>query len=85
LRVQTNFLEAELRANYFLERNVNSATKQNIEDFDGLIAWSFNRRLMVQITGAFQWVEGRDGAANLSGGAPGLVGRLQLVDTEPSS
>ena len=52
LRVQTNFMEREFRANYYFENNVNSKTNKNVTDFDSLIAWSFNRRLMLEITGA---------------------------------
>jgi hypothetical protein len=84
LRVQTNFLEREFRLNYFYERNVNSATKKNINDFDGLIAWGFNRRFMIEITGAYQWIDERKGP-DLSGGTPGMLARVQLIDTESSS
>jgi hypothetical protein len=84
LRVQTNFLEREFRANYFYEQNVNSKTKKNINDFDALIAWGFNRRFMLEITGAYQWIDARSGP-DLSGGAPGLLARVQLIDTESSS
>ncbi len=84
LRVQTNFMEREFRANYYVENNVASTTTKNLVDCDMLIAWSFNRRLMVEITGAYQWTDPRTGVAD-SGGQPGLVGRVQLIDTEPSS
>jgi hypothetical protein len=84
LRVQTNFMEREFRANYFLENNVASAATKNLTDFDALIAWSFNRRLMLEITGAYQWTDPRTGLGE-NGGTPGLVGRVQLVDTESSS
>lgn len=84
LRVQTNFLEREFRANYFLQSNLRSPTRENLQDFDALIAWGFNRRLMLELTGACQWVDARKGA-DLNGSDPGLVGRLQLVDTERSS
>jgi hypothetical protein len=84
LRVQTNFLEREFRANYFFENNINSKTREHINDFDALIAWSFNRRFMIEITGLYQWVDART-PPDISGGAPGLVSRVQLVDTESSS
>ena len=84
LRVQTNFMEREFRANYYLENNVASTTTKNLTDFDALIAWSFNRRLMLEVTGAYQWTDPRTGARE-DGGFPGLVGRVQLVDTESSS
>lgn len=84
LRVQTNFMEREFRANYYFENNVASSTTKNLTDFDTLIAWSFNRRLMLEITGAYQWTDPRTGARE-DGGQPGLVGRVQLIDTESSS
>jgi len=84
LRVQTNFMEREFRANYYFENNVNSKTNKNVTDFDSLIAWSFNRRLMIEITGAYQWEDLRSGSRT-DGGYPGLVGRVQLIDTESSS
>jgi hypothetical protein len=84
LRVQTNFMEREFRANYFFENNVTSATTKNVSDFDTLIAWSFDRRLMLEVTGAYQWTDPRTGVRE-DGGNPGLVGRVQLIDTESSS
>ncbi len=85
LRVQTNFMEREFRANYYDETNINSPTNKQLTDFDALIAWSFNRRLMLEITGAYQWYDPRTGGLQVDGGLPGLVGRVQLVDTESSS
>ena len=85
LRVQTNFMEREFRTNYFSENNVASATTKTLTDFDALIAWSFNRRVMIEVTGAYQWTDPRTGALEENGGFPGLVGRIQLVDTESSS
>ena len=84
LRVSTNFLEREVRVNYFLETNVNSTTTRTINETDALIAWSFNRRFMIEITGAYQWNDPRTGA-EVNGGNPGIVGRFALVDTESSA
>ena len=84
LRVQTNFMEREFRANYYFENNVVSATNKNVTDFDALIAWSFNRRLMLEVTGAYQREDLRSGS-RVDGGFPGLVGRIQLIDIESSS
>ena len=84
LRVQTNFMEREFRANYYFQNNIASATNKNLTDCDMLIAWSFNRRLMLEITGAYQWEDLRSGS-RVDGGYPGLVGRVQLIDTESSS
>jgi hypothetical protein len=85
LRVQTNFMEREFRANYYLEDDVASKTTKSLTDLDMLIAWSFNRRLMIEVTGAYQWTDPRSGSLETNGGAPGLVGRVQLIDTESSS
>ncbi len=84
LRVQTNFMEREFRINYYSENNVASATTKNLTDLDALVAWGFNRRLMLEITGAYQWTDPRTGLEE-NGGTPGLVGRIQLIDTESSS
>jgi hypothetical protein len=84
LRVQTNFLEREFRANYFFQNNVNSKTKEELNDFDAVIAWGFNRRFMISITGLYQWSDNRT-PPDTNGGAPGLTARVQLVDTESSS
>ncbi len=54
-------------------------------DFDGFIDWSFNRRIMIEFEGAYQWVDPRTGHPEADGGLPGLLTRIQLVDTEPSS
>ncbi len=85
LRVQTNFMEREFRANYYLEDDVASKTTNNLTDLDMLIAWSFNRRLMIEVTGAYQWTDPRTGGLEENGGTPGLVTRIQLIDTESSS
>ena len=84
LRVQTNFLEREFRANYFFQANTRSKTKKSLDGFDALVAWGFNRRFMLEVLGSYRWVDARQGP-DLDGGTPALVGRLQLVDTESSS
>ena len=61
LRVQTNFMEREFRVNYFSENNVASKTTQNLTDLDALIAWSFNRRLMLEVYRRYQWTDPRTG------------------------
>jgi hypothetical protein len=85
LRVQTNFMEREFRANYYLEDDIASKTTKSLTDLDMLIAWSFNRRLMIEVTGAYQWTDPRTGSLETNGGTPGLVSRVQLIDTESSS
>ncbi len=84
LRVQTNFMEREVRMNYFFENNIHSKTRENLDNLDVLIAWAFNRRFMIEVLGNYQWVDVRKGP-DISGGAPQFIGRLQLVDTEASS
>ena len=85
LRAQVNNLQRLFRGNFFQEADIASATKKNLTDFDGFIDWGFNRRVMLEFDGAYQWVDPRTGGPAASGGAPGLEGRFQLVDTEPSS
>jgi hypothetical protein len=85
LRVQTNFMEREFRANYYLEDDITSTKTRSLTDLDMLIAWSFNRRLMIEVTGAYQWTDPRTGGVEENGGTPGLVTRVQLIDTESSS
>jgi len=84
LRVQTNFLEREFRADYFFENNIHSAARKDLNSFQSLIAWGFNRRFMIEVLGNYQWIDARKGM-DLDGGSPSLVGRVQLVDTESSS
>lgn len=84
LRVQTNFMEREFRANAFGEENVNSPKTKNLTDVDDLIAWSFNRRFMIEVTDAYEWIDPRTGDRD-GGGLPGMAARFQLVDTESSS
>jgi hypothetical protein len=84
LRVGTNFMEREMRLNYYFQQNPTGSTTRGVTDFDGLIAWSFNRRLMVEITGLYQWNDPAAGVGT-SGSAPGMVTRFQLIDTESSS
>jgi hypothetical protein len=84
LRVQTNFLEREFRFNYFHQQHIHSTTKESLSDYDALIAWGFNRRFMIEIIGADQSVQERT-TPTLSGGNPGLLARVQLIDMEASS
>ncbi len=84
LRVQTNFMEREFRMNYYQENAIAGTAYKSLSDCDGLIAWGFSRRLMLEITGAYQWQDPHTGLG-VNGGTPGLVSRFQLVDTESSS
>jgi hypothetical protein len=85
LRVQTNFMEREFRLNYFFENNIRSKTRENLDNLDFFIAWAFNRRLMIEVFGNYQWVDVRGKGSDISGGFPEFVGRVQLIDIESSS
>ena len=84
LRVQTNFMEREVRVNYFYENNIHTKTQKNLNDVDYLIAYALNRRFMVEVLGNDQWVDGRK-APDSSGPSARFVGRLQLISTPDSS
>jgi hypothetical protein len=84
LRVQTNFMEREVRVNYSYQENIRSKTKEHQANLDAFIAYAFNRRFMIEVLGNYQWIGERNGK-NIDGGDPQIIGRVQLVDTEPSS
>jgi hypothetical protein len=84
LRVQTNFMEREFRVNNTYQQNINSPKKEYLNSTDAFIAYAFNRRFMIEVLGNYQWLGERKGP-DLDGGAPQLIGRMQLIDTEPSS
>ena len=84
LRVQTNSQQRLFRLNFFDESLIASPTKKDLVDTDGFIDWSFNRRFMVELDYAYQWSDPRTGGG-ASGGAPGVLGRFQLYDTESTS
>jgi len=85
LRVQPNLLLRLFRGNFFEETNITSAARRDLTNFDGFIDWGFNRRVMLEVNDVYQWVNARTGHPTASGGAPGMLGRIQLVDTESSS
>jgi hypothetical protein len=85
LRVQTNFMEREFRFDYQHQENVNSKKTASIDTVDALIAYAFNRRFMIEVVGTYQGNDGRGTNADVDGGFPSLVGRVQLIDTESSS
>jgi hypothetical protein len=84
LRVQTNFMEREIRVNNTYQQNINSKTKEYLNSTDAFVAYAFNRRFMIEVLGNYQWL-GERKAPNQDGGDPQLIGRVQLIDTEPSS
>jgi hypothetical protein len=88
LKVTTNFLEREFRADYVYTHNVKG--KPAIQDshvLQGLIAYGLNRRLMIEVITNYEWdvppptpnVPKANGA-----GAAALL-RFQLVDTYVNS
>lgn len=85
LRVQTNFMEREIRINYFSQSNIQNKTQANTNSTDFLIAYGLNRRFMIEVVGTEEWVEGRDGTPNNSGPSVQVVGRVQLISTADSS
>jgi hypothetical protein len=85
LRVQTNFMEREVRVNYFFENNIHNAKQSNIDSLDAFIAYAFNRRFMLEVLGNYQWIDPRGKNPDNSGPAVRLVGRVQLISTEESS
>jgi len=84
LRVQTNFLEREFRFDFSAERNIHGPTKKDIDVLDGLVAYSFNRRFMLEVVSSYEWDDYRMGS-NMSGAGGAVVGRVQLVDVPGSS
>jgi hypothetical protein len=84
LRVQTNFLEREFRFDFASERNIHGAAKKDVDTLDGLVAYSFNRRFMLEVVSSYEWDDYRVGN-NMSGAGGAIVARLQLVDVPGSS
>jgi hypothetical protein len=81
LRVQTNELLRLYRMNFYDQRNLNNPTRKDLVDTDGFIDYAFNRRVMIEFEGAYQWADLR-GGTEVSGGYPGLLTRIKLFDTE---
>jgi hypothetical protein len=85
LRVQTNFMERELRMNYFYEPSIRSRTQTALNSFDYFLAYAWNRRFMLEVLGNEQWIDGRGRTADVYGAAPRFVGRLQLISDADTS
>ena len=85
LRVQTNFMERELRINYAYTNDTHNAKQSNLTNFDYLIAYAFDRRFMVEVYGTEEWVDGRGDNASEAGPTARFVGRVQLISTADSS
>jgi hypothetical protein len=88
LRVQTNFLERELRLDYVhtSENKVPTPRFGTLNSADALIAYGLDRRWQVEVVTNYQW---NDASARGGQGASGSNGagvlRFQLVDTELTS
>lgn len=88
LKVQTNFLERELRIDYaHTSHNLVPTPRFGTIDFaDALIAYGLDRRWQVEVVSNYQWnTASANGAQNASGSSGAGVLRFQLVDTELSS
>jgi hypothetical protein len=82
LHGDTNFLERVIRTDYYSEEE--TPGDRSIRYLDGLIAYSFNRRFMLEVTSNYEWKENHDSSAS-SGGGGSLEGRFQLVDVPGAS
>ena len=85
LRVQTNFMEREIRLNYAYTNDFHNAKQTNLNNFDYFVAYAFNRRFMVEVFGNEQYVDGRGKNADEAGPTARFVGRVQLISTADSS
>jgi hypothetical protein len=85
LRVQTNFMERELRVNYAYTNDFHNGKQSNLNNLDYLIAYALDRRFMVEVVGNEQWIEGSGKNPDESGPTARFVGRVQLISTADSS
>ncbi len=85
LRVQTNFMEREVRINYAYTNDFHNAKQSNLNNFDYFIAYAFDRRFMVEVFGNEQWIDGRGKNPDEGGPTARFVGRVQLISTADSS
>jgi len=84
LRVTTNFLEREFRADYVKTDVANSATTDSTDFLNMLIAYAVNRRLMLEIIGNYQWND-RTNGTEVSGSGAAFLARFQLIETADAS
>lgn len=80
LRVTTNFLEREFRADYSRTDVRGNAIVDTSQLVNGLIAYGVNRRLMIEVISNYQWNQANGGTV-ASGGGGGALIRAQLVDS----
>jgi len=84
LRVTTNFLERELRADYVKTDVAHSATTDSTDFVNVLMAYALNRRLMLEVIGNYQWND-RTNGTEVSGSGAGFLARFQLVENADQS
>lgn len=84
LRVQTNFLVRRVRLDYFFQESSAGVKTDNVQNLAMLLAWSFNRRFMLEVSSNEQWSDLRAGGID-SGTAGAATARFQLIDTLNSS
>jgi hypothetical protein len=84
LHVQTNFLEREFRVDSYYQQNVGNNKTRDVAFLDELIAYSFDRRFMVEVVSNYEWENLRSGVTN-NGASGAILTRLQLVDVPGSS
>ena len=84
LRVTTNFLERELRADYAKTEVANSTTTDSTDFLNMLIAYAPNRRLMLEIIGNYQWND-RTNGTEISGAGAAFLTRFQLIENADQS
>lgn len=84
LRVQTNFLEREFRADYTFQNGNAGAKTKDVQFLNALVAWGFNRRFMFELIANEQWNDFRKGGSESGTGGAALA-RIQIVDTANSS
>ena len=84
LRVTTNFLERELRADYVKTDVAHSATTDSTDFVNVLMAYALNRRVMLEVIGNYQWND-RTNGTEVSGAGAGFLARFQLVENADQS
>ncbi len=84
LRVQTNFLAQDVRADFLTQQDLNSTKNRTVDLFDVQAARSFNRRVMITATVYDEWLNTR-GYRDFDAANFALAGRLLLVDIPGSS
>ena len=84
LRVTTNFLERELRADYAKTDVANSTTTDSTDFVNVLMAYALNRRLMLEVIGNYQWNDRLTGP-EISGSGAAFLARFQLIENADQS